>query len=255
MAAKRPKIIDLSLPLESYMMEPQVTEIKYITHRELAESRARGYKMSADDFPLGMHCATEDVRTTTHSGTHLDACYHYGPITENGPSRTIDEVPLEWLYGDGVVLDFSGKKPGDHITLEDVKAALQKIRYTVKPWDIVLFRTDTDKHHREWNFDELHPGVDRAAAEWLIDQGVKVMAIDAWGFDRPIPLMLKEYKEGHKEQFFQSHYLGRDREYVHAEKLTNLDKLPPHGFKVALFPIKVKKASGAWIRAVAFLDE
>ncbi|HEY7678165.1 MAG TPA: cyclase family protein, partial [Candidatus Methylomirabilis sp.] len=41
----------------------------------------------------------------------------------------------------------------------------------------------------------------------------------------------------------------------HAEKLTNLDKLPPHGFKVALFPIKVKKASGAWIRAVAFLDE
>src|SRR3990172_7614528 len=77
MAAKRPKLIDLSLPLESYMMEPQVTEIKYTTHRELAESRARSYKMSADDFPRGMHCATEDVHTTTHSSTHLDAVYHY----------------------------------------------------------------------------------------------------------------------------------------------------------------------------------
>src|SRR5574341_1166374 len=186
MATKRPKLIDLSLPLESYMQEPQVTEIHYISHRELAESRARGYQLSADDFPQGMHCATEDVRTTTHSSTHLDPPWHYGPRNENGPSRTIDEIPLDWCYGDGVLLDFSWKQPGDHITLQDVQDALQKIRYTVKPWDIVLFRTDTDKHHKKRNFDQLHPGVDRAATEWLIDQGVRVMGIDAWGFDRPI---------------------------------------------------------------------
>ena len=33
---------------------------------------------------------------------------------------------------------------------------------------------------------------------------------------------------------------------------TNLDRI---GFKIALFPIKVEKASGAWIRAVAFVPE
>jgi kynurenine formamidase len=35
----------------------------------------------------------------------------------------------------------------------------------------------------------------------------------------------------------------------------NLDKLPPTDFKVALFPIKIKRASGAWCRAVAILEE
>lgn len=33
---------------------------------------------------------------------------------------------------------------------------------------------------------------------------------------------------------------------------TNLDRI---GFKIALFPIKVEKASGVWIRAVAFVPE
>jgi kynurenine formamidase len=42
---------------------------------------------------------------------------------------------------------------------------------------------------------------------------------------------------------------------MHAEKLANLDKLPPFGFKISLFPIKIEKASGAWIRAVAYVPE
>jgi kynurenine formamidase len=35
----------------------------------------------------------------------------------------------------------------------------------------------------------------------------------------------------------------------------NLDKLPPTGFKVALFPIKIRRGSGAWCRAVAILED
>jgi kynurenine formamidase len=38
--------------------------------------------------------------------------------------------------------------------------------------------------------------------------------------------------------------------------LANLDKIPkPYGFKVAVFPIKIVKASAAWIRAVAIIEE
>ena len=35
----------------------------------------------------------------------------------------------------------------------------------------------------------------------------------------------------------------------------NLEVLPPFGFQVSCFPIKVKAASGGWIRAVAIIDD
>ena len=248
--AKKVRLIDLSLPLENFPMEPQPTTIQYMSHRETAQSRARQYRISADDVPGGMHLASEIVTCTTHSATHLDAPYHYGPR-----NKTIDEVPLEWLYGDAVVLDFSRKKPGEWIAAQEVRDALARIGYTLKPMDIVLIRTDTWKHWAEWNFDELHPGMSREATLWLIDQGIKVMGIDAWGFDAPVPQMVEGLRQGATAQFFPSHYLGREREYMHAEKLAHLDQLPPFGFKVCLFPIKIKRASGAWIRAVAILEE
>jgi kynurenine formamidase len=37
--------------------------------------------------------------------------------------------------------------------------------------------------------------------------------------------------------------------------MANLDQLPSQGFKIAVFPILVEKASAAWMRAVAFIEE
>ena len=52
------------------------------------------------------------------------------------------------------------------------------------------------------------------------------------------------------------HYAGRDKEYLHIEKLSNLKSLSkPHGFKVAAFPIKVEGGTGGWTRAVAIEGE
>jgi kynurenine formamidase len=39
------------------------------------------------------------------------------------------------------------------------------------------------------------------------------------------------------------------------EKLTNLESLPPFGFKVSCFPVKIEKASAGWTRCVALLDD
>jgi len=53
---------------------------------------------------------------------------------------------------------------------------------------------------------------------------------------------------------WKSHYLGKEREYCHIERLANLDKIPaPFGFKVAAFPIKIEGASAGWFRVVAIL--
>ena len=42
-------------------------------------------------------------------------------------------------------------------------------------------------------------------------------------------------------------------EYFQIEKLANLDQLPTRGFKVACFPIKIARASAAWVRPVAMI--
>ena len=81
-----------------------------------------------------------------------------------------------------------------------------------------------------------------------------VCGIDAWSFDRPLAYMKEDLKAGNREAFLPAHRVGREREYCHIEKLANLDLLPtPHGFQVAVFPIKIARASGGWVRAVALV--
>ena len=49
--------------------------------------------------------------------------------------------------------------------------------------------------------------------------------------------------------------LGRKFEYVHIERLCNLDSIDePFGFKFVGFPIKIKGADASWIRAVAIYN-
>ena len=45
-----------------------------------------------------------------NAGTHIDAPYHFGPTSDGQRARTIDDLPLDWFYSDGVVLDFSATK-------------------------------------------------------------------------------------------------------------------------------------------------
>ena len=61
-----------------------------------------------------------------HSGTHVDAPWHYFPTVGGKRARTIDEMPLEWFYGDGVVLDMRHKPGGSAITISDLEQALDK---------------------------------------------------------------------------------------------------------------------------------
>ena len=254
------KIIDLSLTLSAKKVERKygegVPEITYMSHEESARTRAAVYELKPSDLRGGKYAAMERVCVSTHGTTHLDAPWHYAPTSEGKPSKTIDQVPLEWCYGDGVLLDFHHKKKGETISTKEVEEALNKIGYQLKPWDIVLIRTDAYKHHDEPDYIVAHPGMTRESTLWLIEHGIKVMGIDAWGWDRPFDVMLEELKAGNKEKFWEAHYLGIEKEYCHLERLANLDKIPkPFGFKVAAFPIKIERASGGWVRAVAIVED
>ncbi len=251
------RFIDLSVPISQTPPDAMLKiNIEYIDHKKGAEVFGPFFGLNKEDFPEESFSAVEKVVLTTHSGTHLDAPWHYWPTSEGGPSKTIDQIPLEWCYGDGVVLDFTNKKRGEEISVYDVKDALKKIQYELKPYDIVLFMTGASKFYGSPEYLNAHPGATRETTLWLVEQGVKVMGIDAWGWDKPFDVMVDEVRKGKKEKLWAAHYAGREKEYCHIENLTNLEKIPtPTGFKVSVFPIKIEKASAGWVRAVAIIDE
>jgi kynurenine formamidase len=249
------RCIDLSVPLENFSMDRDSPHIFYWDHHEGGRRTAKNQGFDPDMLPDGFGLSAEDVTLNTHTGTHMDAPWHYGPTCGGSPARGIDEIPLEWCFGNGVVLDMTHRKPGETITVSDLEQAVAAIDYRIKPFDIVLIRTDATKRYRKQDFMVSQPGMGREGTLWLLDQGVKVCGIDAWSFDRPLAYMKEDLKAGNREAFLPAHRVGREREYCHIEKLANLDQLPkPYGFKVSVFPIKIARASGGWVRAVALVD-
>jgi kynurenine formamidase len=202
----------------------------------------------------GKGAAFEEVTAITHAGTHVDAPWHYGPESEGRPAKKIDELPLEWFFSDGVVLDLRHKKPNERISAEDLQKALRDIRYELKPFDIVMIMNGRDKYLGSTEYFE-QPGMTRESTLWLVERSIKVIGVDMYGFDRKFEDVAKEFhKTGDGRVIWEAHFAGIEREYCQIEKLANLDKIPrPTGFKIACFPVKVQGASGGWCRPVAFV--
>ncbi len=271
------KIIDLSLPISSSIQDFIPPKINFISHKKGANILSMGgliskcsfmgtflnfmlhflgiRSISYKNFPDEIGLAWEKIKLETHTGTHLDAPWHFGPTSEGKPSKHIDEIPLEWCYGDGVVLDMRDKNLGEKIEIDDLEKACNKIKYNIKEKDIVLIMTGADKFSTEKKYLFDYVGMSADAVKWVLDKGVKIIGCDSWGFDSPFRYMIKDYfKTNDKKKLWPAHIIGRQKEYCHIEKLVNLDKIPvSYGFKVACFPIKIKGASAGWVRAVAIL--
>jgi kynurenine formamidase len=202
--------------------------------------------------------AVEKLTLTTHSGTHLDAPYHYHPTQDHGkPALTIDEIPLEWCLGDGVLLDFRTKKDGEGITAGDVESQLDRIGYTIKPLDIVLVQTGADTAWGTPAYLVKGGGMTRESTLYLTERGVRVVGIDAWSWDRPLPFLAEEFQaHGDPRVIWAAHFAGIEIGYCHMEKMSNLSAIGrPFGFQVCCFPIKIKRASAGWCRPVAIIEE
>lgn len=248
------KIIDLShviAPSPPTLPDALRVDIKYTEHEEGA--RQIKQMLGVEPFLLrdGEGWAVEEfTRFGTHSSTHVDAPWHYNSTIQGKPARTIDQLPLEWFFNDGVVLDMTLKT--EAVTIADLEAALDAFAYTLKPLDIVLIRTDCDQYYDRPDYMFQGCGVTAEATHWLYEKGVRVMGIDAWGWDAPLNKQaeqaLREKKPG---VFWAAHQA--DLDYSQIERLTNLKELPSHGFKVACFPLKIKGGSAAPARVVAVL--
>jgi kynurenine formamidase len=252
------KLIDLSVPLEdNAVSEPLPGSIKYVEHQHegLAQMQ-QFFGIKPDDlvYSAGEGWAIEEVKMITHTGTHVDAPYHYARTAEGQPAKRIDEVPLEWCFAPGVVFDMRHKQPGEVITPDDLQSELDRIGYQLKPLDIALIQTGADKRiHSKDYFRQ--PGLGRESVLWLCERGVKVIGIDAYTLDRPFQDMVADYRRtGDGRWIWPAHFAGITREYCQIEKLANLDLIPrPFGFWVSCLPVKIKAASAAWCRAIAIV--
>lgn len=252
------KIIDLSKPIKHNKNDPWFMKVK-IKHKPHKKSKwlIRFLGLPLKLFPKGFEGWADDTikKMGVHSTTHLDAPWHYAPTTNGQKSKTIDEIPLEWCFGDGIVIDMKHKADFDPITVKDLDDFLKKNELNLKSGMIVLINTGRDKFNGTKDFHKIGTGMSAEATEWLIDQGIKIMGIDSWGWDLPLPYMLKKAKETkNPELFWEAHLVGRHKEYCHMEQLVNLDALPYKGFKVAVFPLKIVGASAAPARVVAILE-
>lgn len=257
---KASRFVDLSITIESDLPSdppPSVPRIEYMDHVHGSETMPPFFPgAKREDLPNGLGWAVETLTISTHSGTHLDAPYHYHPTMDRGiPSLTIDEIPLEWCFGDGVLLDFRHKADGEPITAEDIDRELHRIRYEVKPMDIVLIQTGADV---AWGMPEYlvkGAGMTRESTMFLTERGVKVTGIDAWSWDRPLSFEARDFREtGDPRVIWEAHFAGIEIGYCHMEKLTNLSSIGrPFGFTVCCFPIKIKRASAGWVRPVAII--
>lgn len=253
------RIIDLSIAIEDGLpSDPpqQIPHIRYCTHKDTA-GMMTGYfnGVTEADLPNGYGWAIEFLELSTHSGTHLDAPYHYYP-TQNGgePAWTIDEIPLEWCMGNGIKMDFSDRPDGYKITRTDVENYFNIRGFMPGEGDIVLLQTGADRYWGTKDYLLAGAGMSRDATLWLIDKGVHVCGTDGWSWDVPLPYESEEFKRIRDTSIiWEAHRVGRDKAYCHIEKLTHLDRLPEKDFKVICLPVNIKGASAGWCRAIAIL--
>lgn len=259
-----PRLVDISMYLENDVpSDPPMARprLEYLDHSQTID-RIRSFfpGLRRDELPDSAGWALEKVEITTHNGTHMDAPYHFHPTMDHalGPpkrSLTIDEIPLEWCWQPGVKLDLRHLPDGYVATAADVETELRRIGHELAPLEIVLVNTRAGAMYGTPDYVDAGCGMGREATLYLLERGVRVTGTDAWSWDAPFSFTQRRYAQNKDAALiWEGHKAGREIGYCHLEKLHNLEVLPPTGFRVSCFPVKVRNGSAGWTRAVAILD-
>ncbi len=183
----------------------------------------------------------ELLSASTHTGTHLDAPYHF---TRDGLG--VDRIPTERLVGRALLLRLDGKAAAGSsyaITRDDIRALEESDgegRAMISAGAPVVFFTGWQKDHltREDYF-LANPGLDVSAARYLASKQVGLVGIDSPSIDTG------------RDSSFPAHRVLAEAGIIIVENLANLEKIPAREFDFAILPMKLKGASGAPVRALA----
>ena len=86
------RVVDLSLVIQEGQKGP-ISEVK-ILQEVTRQMSGRHFKKPCEGFE------SRNIIVSEHSGTHVDAPYHFVPDT-----KTIDQVSIDQVLGDAVLID------------------------------------------------------------------------------------------------------------------------------------------------------
>jgi len=216
------KIIDLSYPIHEGMTTfpvpwHPVVEITQLGRHGIENRETRR-------FAMGTHC-----------GTHIDAPLHFIP---RGP--TVDQIPLDWLIGSARILNFTPIiSPKQDFGVDDFRIRLGDD----KPERLIL-RFDWSDHWGTNKYYTDHPYITEEAAHWLVDRGVRVLAMDTPQVDSP---------DNGRNSVNDSpnHKIMLGAGVVFVEYLTNLRQITDSEVELIVLPLNIIGADGAPARVIA----
>jgi arylformamidase len=203
------KYYDISLNLSADTVR-WITSIPFELHERRRISRGDTSNSSA-------------VTMSLHSGTHMDAPFHFVP-----DGITIDKLPLDLFIGPALVYAVETER---YIKAEHV-AAIQLDGITR-----VLFKTRNSELLKRGSYDPDFIAFSVAAAEALIAKGVKLVGLDylsvAHAGDEQVPV----------------HKAFLDRGVALLEGV-DLSEIKPGRYELICLPLRIRGADGAPCRAV-----
>ena len=172
---------------------------------------------------------------STHTGTHMDAPYHF---LEKGAK--IHEISLKKLVSETVLIK-SKKKGGESITKIDIQK-FEKKHGKIASFSSVIFYTGWQRNLQKKYYFTKNPGLSVSAAKYLASKKINLVGIDSPSIDLG------------KDSKFSVHQIFAKKGILIVENLANLEKIKSSKFHLVVLPLKLKNATGSPVRAIAFVE-
>ena len=177
---------------------------------------------------------TSRIVLGSHTGTHMDSPRH---LIKDGPS--IDQTNLDVCIGDTAVIDFRRFKPLETVELRDVKGL--KVR------DRMVFAFGWETYYGNPNYHGKWPYFSLEAAEFLVQNGMKLIAVDT---------VSPDCKESGSRKDDQIHKLFFENQVVVVELIKNVDRIDfTKEYSLAALPLNLQGVDGSPCRVVLFTEQ
>jgi kynurenine formamidase len=169
---------------------------------------------------------------SSHTGTHLDAPYHFA---KNGAK--IHEISLDRLLGNGVLLKI--KKGKNQVITKNDLILFERKNGNIQKHSSIIFHTGWQKNLNSDSYFINNPGLSESAAKYLVSKEINLVGIDSPSIDLGIT------------RTFIVHKILAKNNILIVENLTNLNKISSKQFDFIILPLKLKDVSGSPVRAIA----
>ncbi|MEC4849098.1 MAG: cyclase family protein [Nitrosarchaeum sp.] len=169
---------------------------------------------------------------SSHTGTHLDAPYHF---VKNGIK--IHQIPLDRLVGNGILIKIK-KGKNQSITKNDL-ILFERKHGNIPKNSSIFFYTEWQKNLNSNYYFINNPGLSESAATYLVSKKINLVGIDSPSIDLG------------QDKIFKVHKILAKNNILIVENLSNLNKISSNQFDFVILPLKLKDATGSPVRAIA----